>query len=441
MKRALYRQFLPVLPLVASLLFLGYGPTRSDSLPLLLGFGAAFIAYLWTVRRIALTWKQLFVLAVGLRLLLFMAPISWTDDHFRYIWDGLCSVNGIPPFSFTPEEMIGSRPDVFSPGLFERLNSPGFHSVYPPLAQAVFAFAAWIGKGDVWISTLVLRAVVIAFELLTIRALGTLLLKDPKRIQRVALYALNPLVILEFTVNIHTEALMIAPCLWAIIFFRREQFHASAIMIAIGASAKLWPLLFLAWVPSRLGLKNSIVFILIALALFLLSWLPLYTEDLLPHLLGSLRLYFNYLEFNGALFEGMRRVLGDALVKGSGLLSAITLLVIAVYTICLWMNKRDTWPEAMMWLLAFYLFGSQAVHPWYILPLLAFAVLTDRRWPILWSLLIAPTYLNYAVDPYAQPYWYIAVEYALLGAFIVWELRSLRSVARSTAGHSVLPGS
>ena len=76
-----FRSYLPILPLIAAVLFLGYGPSRSETLPLLLGYAVAFTAYLWTVRKIELTWKHLLMLAIGVRVLLFLAPITWTDDH------------------------------------------------------------------------------------------------------------------------------------------------------------------------------------------------------------------------------------------------------------------------------------------------------------------------------------------------------------------------
>lgn len=412
----------PLLLLAVAVFFLGYGPDRSQSMPLLLGFAVAFAAYIWSVGKAEFTWNQLLIIAVGFRLLLFLAPITWTDDHYRYIWDGLCSIHGISPFAFTPDALVKTMPQVFTPALYAKLNSPHFYSVYPPLAQAEFALAAWIGQGSVLISTLVLRGISIVFDVTTIGVLGLLLKNDPDRVRKVALYALNPLVLLEFTVNVHTEVLMIAPCLLAIHLIRRERLNISAVFIAIGAAAKLWPLLFLAWLPSRIGWRRSIRYIAIAVVLFLASWISFYTPGFFAHFGSSLKLYVSYLEFNGALFEGLRRLFGDALVKGTGLLSAITLIGLGVYAIALWKRKRATWPEAMLWLLAIYLFGAQAVQPWYILPVVAFATLTGWRWPILWSLLIVPTYLTYSTVAYQQPYWWIPVEYALLLGFMAWEM-------------------
>jgi hypothetical protein len=392
----------------------------------LVGYGLAFAAYVWSVIRVPFTWNALMFVAIGIRLVLFLAPITWTDDHFRYIWDGLCSVNGISPFAFTPEELLRDTPDVFTQGLFDQLNSPGFYTVYPPLTQAAFATAAWLGQGDVWASTLALRGIAAAMDIAALFTLGALFRNDPHRGKKVALYALNPLVLMELSVNLHTEALLIAPMLWAISLFDRKQFDLSAILFAAMAAIKLWPLLFLSSTPSRLNIGRSIRFGAITVGVFVLTWLPFRTDDLVPHLASSVKLFGSYLEFNGGLFEGLRYVLGDGPVKGTGLLGALTLFALVAFSIRQWIQRTMDLPEAMLWIFAIYLFGSQTVHPWYLVPLIALAAVSGYRWPIGWSLLIMPTYLTYGSEPYVQPYWWVVIEYASILALIIWELRITR---------------
>jgi hypothetical protein len=432
MNVARLERYIPILPLCAAVLYLGYGPTRADSLPLLAGYFIAFAAYAWTVSKIQMEWRQLIWIAVGVRVLLFLTPITWTDDHFRYIWDGLCTTNGISPFAYTPETLLSEQFDAFTGDHFALLNSPKFHSVYPPVAQTVFAMAAWVGQGDLWISSLVLRAVSIGSDIAAILVLGHLLLRDPRRVQLVAHYALNPLVLMEFTVNLHTEVLVIAPSLLAALLLQRERFVESASMLAVAMAAKLWPILFLVWLPSRIGLERTFVYVLITLGLFLASWIPFWTPDMVPNIISSLRLYYEHLEFNGPLFEGLRWLVGDGPVKGTGMLAGITLVGIATYGQLIRKNKGTPWTTAMLWLLAIHLLGSQSLHPWYVLPLVAFAVLTSFRWPILWTLLIVPTYLTYGEEPYHQPYWYIALEYVLLIAYMVWEIGFRSKPAHAT---------
>ncbi len=420
------KSVLPLALLAAAVLFLGYGPARSESVQLLIGYAIAFVAYWWATRTAMRSWNQMVWFAIGLRAVLLFAPITWTDDHFRYIWDGLCSVNGLSPYAFTPEELLRARPEVFTQALFDRLNSPHFYTVYPPIAQSVFAISAWLGRGDVWVSTLALRVIIIAMDSAAVLALGAMLRNDPERSAKVALYALNPLVLMELAVNLHTEALLIAPMLWAIALIKRQRFDLAALLLAVMAAIKLWPLLFLAWIPSRLSVGRSIRFVAITISAFFFMWVPFRTVDLVSHLASSVKLFASYLEFNGGLFELLSFALGDVPVKGTGLLGAITLIALLVFSIWQWVRRTMEWPEAMLWIFAIYLFGSQAVHPWYIIPLIALAGLTGYRWPISWSLLIMPTYLTYRSEPYAQPYWWITVEYAVLLVLIAWELHAAR---------------
>ena len=409
--------------LAAAMAFLAYGPVRSQSAPLLAGFAVAFMAYLIAVWRAPATAKSLITLAISLRVLLFLAPVTWTDDHFRYLWDGTCSVEGISPFASKPDELLAADPEVFTPEAYAQLNSPHFYSVYPPVVQTTFWAAAAVGQGDILHATWAMRAIVVLADLLALLALAALLKERKNAMHLLALYALNPLVLMEFTVNLHTEALALPACLWALVLLRRERLFSAAALLALAASVKLWPILFLAWLPVKYGLKKSIAPIAFAVAVFTVTWVPFWTPDLVPHFLSSLKLYANYLELNGPLFESLRRVLGDAAVKGTGLLPALMLLAIGVLTAWAWWRKQISFASFMLWVSAIFMFCGQVVHPWYVLPLVAFGLASNWYWPVAWTLLIMPTYLTYGHEPFEQPYWWIPVEYGLLTALMVWEWR------------------
>lgn len=42
---------------------------------------------------------------------------SLSDDIYRFIWDGRAMLNGIHPFSMTPEQIITSGQTFHRPGL------------------------------------------------------------------------------------------------------------------------------------------------------------------------------------------------------------------------------------------------------------------------------------------------------------------------------------
>ncbi len=415
--------------LVIAVAFLGYGPHRHESMLLLGGYAIAFVAFVLFSARIAGTDRRwFFALAIAVRVLLLFAPITWTDDHYRYWWDGLCTVSGISPFAYTPHELFTLRPDIFSSEHLSILNSPDFHSAYPPLAQAAFALSAWFGGAYAETWMVCMRIIVLLCEITSVWLLMQLLRGSAKGLNAAALYAFNPLVLLELTVNLHTEALMLPLCLGAVLMARRDRWWAVGLLIGLAASVRLMPMVFLLALPAVAGWRRIVLPSVIAMVVLALSWLPFWTPDLLPNFLSSLKLFSTYLEFNGGLFELLRRVLGDGAVKGSGLLALTTVIALFTYALIRWRKGGLPLEEGMLWLLALVLFGSQAVHPWYITPLIAFAALTRWRWPLWWSLLIIPTYLTYGTEPFAQPYWWVAVEYVLLAMLIAFEWYTGRSL-------------
>jgi hypothetical protein len=415
--------------LVLAVGFLAYGPHRSDSALLIGGYAIAFVAYvLFSTRHVGLDPRRFFTLAIAVRVLLLFAPITWTDDHYRYWWDGLCTVNDLSPFAHTPRELLTLWPDIFSSEHLAMLNSPDFHSAYPPLAQAAFALSAWFGGAHAETWMVGMRIIVLLCEIASLWLLVQLLRGSAKGLNAAALYAFNPLVLMELTVNLHTEALMIPLCFGAVLMARRDRWWVVGLLIGLAASIRLMPMVFLLAFPAVVGWRRSVVPSLIAMVVLALSWLPFWTPDLVPNFLSSLKLFSTYLEFNGGLFELLRRVMGDGAVKGTGLLGVATVIALFTYALVRLRKGALLLEEAMLWLLALVLFGSQAVHPWYITPLIAFAALTHWRWPLWWSLLIVPTYLTYGSLPFAQPYWWVAVEYVLLALLIAFEWYTRRSL-------------
>ena len=367
-----------------------------------------------------MSFRSIFIGAVLARAILLFAPVPFTDDHHRYFWDGLCVLDpDLSPYQGTPRQVAPALDAQHY--LFERMNSQDRCTTYPPVAQVAFAFAACFtdpGLGPVF----ALRILILLFEIASLLLLAQLLKELHKPMSLLALYAFNPLIIVELVGNLHTEVLMIPFCLLALLMWQRHRFHWSAAFIGMAAAAKLWPLMFLLLVPRKLGWGRGIVFGAIATGVFCASWVPFLTPELIPNVWTGLKLYTNYFEFNASFYQLFKLLLGDGLVKGTVLMSGIAIMIMCVVA---WRDKRSdtsSLAESMLWLLTIYLFTATTVHPWYIAPLLAFAVLTRYRWPFWWSVLIVPTYLTYRTEPYAEPFWWNAIEYVVLFAIAGLEL-------------------
>ncbi|MBU0696516.1 MAG: hypothetical protein KKE39_08335, partial [Bacteroidetes bacterium] len=189
--------------------------------------------------------------------LLFSFPIL-SDDIYRFIWDGSLILHGINPFSFTPKELMNMKFTWLDPILFQKMNSPAYYSVYPPINQLAFLFSAIPGKGNLIASATLLRLFILAFDLGNIYLIKKLLIHFKKSENLVFLYALNPLVIIEFTGNLHFEAAMIFFTLLAIWLLLKDKWIYGSIALSLAICAKLLPIVFLPFFIRYIGWRKTI---------------------------------------------------------------------------------------------------------------------------------------------------------------------------------------
>jgi hypothetical protein len=113
----------------------------------LVGIGCVCLLYILFVSLVmpAAPWDSrrfkgcLLLVAVCSRLVLFdVPPETLSDDVYRYVWDGKVQWKGINPYRFAPAaEELNSLREPFH----AKINHPFHQTIYPPVAQLVFAFA------------------------------------------------------------------------------------------------------------------------------------------------------------------------------------------------------------------------------------------------------------------------------------------------------------
>ena len=418
--------------LAACLLFITYGLERYQSAGLLSAYALAFVAYLALYRMAGE--KQpfwwLIALAVLLRLMLLPAVPSLSDDVYRFIWDGRLLVQGVNPFAYLPVELMEQRLHKSLVGidktLFQLLNSPEYFTIYPPVNQAIFALTAWLFPDSLYGSTVFIRLWLLLAELGSLYLLFLLLRKMALPVKRWLLYALNPLIILELTGNLHFEALMIFFLLMSLYLLRKEQLVWAAFFFALAVSTKLLPLILLPLYWRRLGTTKAWQFYLMTAAFTLLMFLPLFSYELLAGLSQSVSLYFQKFEFNASVYYIIREIgfvlKGYNIIGSAGRWLAVSTFVgIIIYTL---LERKDRLPSAWMWVWLIYLLLATTVHPWYVAPLLAFSIFSSYRFAVLWSGLIFLSYAGYVTDGFSENLLLTGLEYGLLMMFIGYELYS-----------------
>ncbi len=427
---------------------LGYQVQQTDFYPLIIGYGVFFGAYVWVYRQISSINEIHFFIGVAilLRLILLFSFPNLSDDIYRFIWDGRLINAGVNPFTHLPSYYLtADAPSIngIHEVLFTQLNSPEYFTIYPPICQAVFAIATYLFPENIWASAFIMKLFLVSCEIgsifLTLKLIGIHQAKgNATPTKAVLLYALNPLILLEISGNLHFEGAMIFFLLAAYFLLEKASstekkgfFILSSICFALSVASKLLPLMFLPFLIRYLGWKRSFLYYLIVGVSLLLLFFPLINGVFIANFGDSLDLYFRRFEFNASLYYVARWIgfqfVGYNLIAKIGPFFALLTLV-SILTIT-YKGKSFSWQRLPLFFLAaimIYLLGTTTVHPWYVSLPIVFCVFTRFRFPIVWSALIFLTYINYSYVEYYNNLWVVALEYLLLAVYFSWEWKKLR---------------
>lgn len=368
--------------------------------------------------------KYLLGFSVLVRVALVFVLPHFSDDFYRFLWDGRMSAAGLNPFDYTPHQArdLGLAPAAWQ-DIYPHLNSKDYYTVYPPVLQTWFWLSALLFPLNLTGQVIVLKAGVVIAELFSIWFLHKLCAHYQLHRKAVLLYALNPLVIVELSGNLHFEAWMICFTLGALWMLTRKQLWPAALLIALAVGSKLLPLMFVPFLLPRLGWKKMLVFCLLLAVFLILIFIPVFIQHRWQHILESLHLYFRYFEFNAGPQHWGRKWAGDE-NKELFLLRFPQMVAVVLLAGMVLDRNKNLLRLGGSWLMAlgFYQLTSSTVHPWYIVPLIALGAVSGYRWPVLWGFWMLFTYWFYYLPGFVPPRWFINLEYAsvLLLALPEW---------------------
>jgi SAM-dependent methyltransferase len=371
-------------------------------------------AYLWSRDRLAqLDGRRLvaflMLTAACLRVAAALAPTSLSDDVFRYVWDGRLLLEGINPYLERPATLWASG--QFDDPLFNRLNSPDYYSVYPPLAQAVFGLSTGLADGLGLPADRVLRLVLGLLDVATVGLLVIALRRLGRRPEAAALYAWNPLVFWEVAAGGHSEAAMLPFLVLAVVAATGRRGWGLGLALGLAALAKLTALLLapvLGWylvrrMGWRRGLLGAGLAAVLAAGVVAVGYAPLWFDGLVANHRESLELYFGHFIFNSPLFELARGALGyvegvtpDVSPQIAPVFNGAVLAVLGVATLSVNGRSHRLAGGLLAVALANVLLSS-VFHPWYLLLPLLLGVLAGAWSPLVLSAFVALSYLAY--DP------------------------------------------
>lgn len=373
------------------------------------------------------------VIAVAVAMRIAALPMSptLTDDPWRYVWDGRLVLNGINPYEYAPSDRVLT---VFRDELYELQGHPETPSVYPPLAQALFAVAAIPSSAfnAHTASYYVLKCLLLAIELVAISTLLSLLriMRLPAR--NAMLYAWHPLVVVEFSGQGHLDGLWVAAIVLALYRYAVREDHgdrAGSAWLVAGTAARLYPAVLLPLWWRALGTRRFVRTLVPALPLALFAY-PLIDADALASFATVVSRFTNYYEFNGGFYYAAKWLVdaigispSNAIAGGISVCAQLVVVALATRMVARNADIRSLALAALIVTTSSAALGAKA-HVWYFAAPLALAAL-QRHTPLagfwMWVTLVAPiTYVAYTVSPPHEPRLLLAIEWGGGACALLW---------------------
>ncbi|HEX4956338.1 MAG TPA: hypothetical protein VF017_23370 [Thermoanaerobaculia bacterium] len=312
--------------------------------------------------------------------------VLYDQDLWRYFWDGAVATGGHDPYRLAPSgwEEAAAEGDPAAEALLAdpvreeilaRVAFPSYRTVYPPLAQALFALVAWLAPGSV----LAWKLLLLAFDLGTCWLLLRLLERLGRPRIAVLLYAWNPLVVKEIAGSAHVDAVAVFLLTAAVYLAVVGRERLSLAALAGGALVKLGPAVAAGALLPRCRPRSWWVLAAVGLG----AYLP-FAGSLGPMLEG-LGAFAREWQFNAGVAHAVG-VVADALRPGAGAAAARVVWLGATLGVVLWgARRRDRLGVAAhtFAVVAVFLLFAPTVMPWYLLWPLPLAVAVGSvAWPL-----------------------------------------------------------
>lgn len=443
----------------------------------------AFVPYagLVSVRPEWIDVRVVLPLAATVGVVLAFSPPVMSDDVFRYGWDGLVASHGISPYAFTPDDpsLAFLRDEAW-----EQINHRKIATVYPPMAQLVFAVvvaaARWLAISPI----LLLKLVATGVHLLT----GVVLARAFNAKRGAALLLLNPLVLVESSQSGHVDGWVGLSLLLFVLAVGRGRTTRALGFAALAVGIKLVGVLC---IPLLLRIRRGAAVALLLVVALCAAFLAAAGQESQAGVQAGLAHYAIRWEGNAGPFRLLQggagfvldcagqvagwppgqvhgtavdqrllpfRAGADSLSagnrkKGAGqsgsefasrsrwadmVARGWALLLLAA--VAFQSARKLPVAEALRLTVLVALLLSPTVHPWYLLWLLPLEVLTTRRAGLLWSVLILLSYApleRYRHDGVWEAHdWVTALQYLALVGAVAWEEGGMFFGAASRASPS-----
>jgi alpha-1,6-mannosyltransferase len=168
---------------------------------------------------------------------------AFSDDLYRYRWEGKMQAFGFNPYTTAPDD---SELAPLRDAVYPRISGKEFRGIYGPLLELeqvwFYRFIAALTpvpeRQLFWF-----KAIAALSDLGIIWAVCVLLRARGSPVQRVLIYAWCPLPVFEFWATGHNDAVVLFLVMLALALAARKRDSLAALALSLAVTAKYWPAL------------------------------------------------------------------------------------------------------------------------------------------------------------------------------------------------------
>lgn len=301
--------------------------------------------------------------AIVFRATLWPMQPTLSDDLQRYRWEGKVQAQGWNPYAIAPND---PRLRKLQDGYYEVMPGRELPAIYPPATELLFGWTWKVLPGPTEF-----KAPFAAADVLVLLLLAWMFRKDEDRDFRVAIYAWNPLVIVEFAGSGHNDSLALLGIVCGLAMMKKWPKLAS-VPVALAAMAKVFPAVLLpvwirkaGWPEKKTGWWAAGLAALAILAVMAPYW----------NALGMFRSNLGYYEATWKNYNASVYTVMDWATGGKTKIPALAGIV-ASWGLAIWLAWKKAEPVRAAFLVigTILAFGPNG-YSWYftwIVPLLCF---------------------------------------------------------------------
>lgn len=331
-------------------------------------------------------------LTVFSRLVLINTPFS--DDLYRYIWEGRIVLEGLNPYLTPPNSKSLNEITYRFKELLEiraLINHPDLPAIYPPISQYILSVFSYFSHNPQR-----LQNVFQLFELSLLLGVYKLIKQHKLPIKNWLLYSFNPIILIYLVSEAHLDIIGLSLCVWAY-YYKGNLPKLSWFLFGLAVLVK-YPLLCL--LPGLLFRKKDhrgLIFFFIPF----LSFIPFLIKG---GAWGSLSKFATEFRYNAGPWE----LLSFLKISSSySLIIIFTFLSISIFLLW-WFESRRYFLVLLSTSLCIWFMPT--VHPWYLGLMIPFWCLFPLKslgymhW--IFPVATLPMFVKYlASGDWVQSYW------------------------------------